>query len=287
MDPSNGNPFLSSILASRSATAASASSVQQAPSSFISTDVGTSSQVESAVESIASISGGQTVFITVTQDASHPSQTSSTTSSTGDVTRKSSTHVGAISGGVLGGVVAIVLSLLLFFLLRRKRKAKENRRATLPPPYADADMSEEIGGAVTAVSTAVPALESKDVTAVDEKASSDPVQQLDSTMIMPTTEMGGDPLGNIPELPAPEPNADPFVTPDSSVQSKTSSDQLCTGEERAGDPDNHVMSWAQYTSMGTRNPSSRLSQPHGAPDVSGAVWSNLSLTKKEDESADT
>ena len=103
-------------------------------------------------------------------------------------------------------------------------------------------------------------------------------------MIVPTDEMGGDPLGSIPELPASETNADPFVTPpDSATDANSSNDQLGRGAKKSADAGTHVLSWSQYNSMGARNPSSRLSQPHGAPDGSAAVWSNLDLAKKEEK----
>ena len=81
----------------------------------------------------------------MTHDASPTTQASEAVSLNDGLSRKNSTPVGPIAGGVLGGVAAIALALLLFILLRRKRQAKENRRATLPPPYVDADMSEELG----------------------------------------------------------------------------------------------------------------------------------------------
>ena len=111
------------------------------------------------------------------------------------------------------------------------------------------------------------------------------MQQLDSTMIIPTTEIGGDSLGSIPELPASEMNVDPFATPpDSATDANSSDGQPRTGvKARNADASTHVMSWSQYNSMGARKPSSRLSQPHGAPDGSAAVWSNLDPTKKEEE----
>jgi hypothetical protein len=65
----------------------------------------------------------------------------------------------------------------------------------------------------------------------------------------------------------------------------SSNDQPGTGTKakRNVDAGTHVMSWSQYNSMGTRNPSSGLFQPHRAPDSSAAVWSNLDIAKKEEK----
>lgn len=105
----------------------------------------------------------------------------------------------------------------------------------------------------------------------------DPVPQLDSTTIRPTTEINTDALGNIPELPAAERN--PFDTPD---PSKTDSPMTQPSQKSAvGDVGDHVMSWTQFNSRGNRDPASRLSQPHGAPDDSAAVWGNMSVTKPD------
>jgi hypothetical protein len=119
-------------------------------------------------------------------------------------------------------------------------------------------------------------------TALDEKAGlkdesepdPDPVPQLDSAMIRPTTEMGGDPLGNIPELEdhaIDAPNAPPALESPETQPKRT-------GETGTTD---HVMSWAEINSLGNRHPTSRLSQPHGAPD-SVTLWGNLSpITPKD------
>jgi hypothetical protein len=107
-------------------------------------------------------------------------------------------------------------------------------------------------------------------------------------MIVPSTEMGGDPLGNIPELPASETSGDPFATPpNSELSSNSSNDQSGKGgtAKTSGDVGTHVMSWSQYNSMGCWNPSSRLSQPHGAPDDSAAVWNSLSKKEVEDRNS--
>jgi len=102
-------------------------------------------------------------------------------------------------------------------------------------------------------------------------------------MVVPTTEMGVDPIGNIAELPTTETNADPFSTPESSAESSPTDAQPTVGKRRSGDPSNLVTSWAQYNSMGNRNLASRLSQPHAAPDGSVAVWSNLSPVENKEE----
>ena len=105
-------------------------------------------------------------------------------------------------------------------------------------------------------------------------------------MIVPIIEMGIDPLGSTPELPASETNIDPFVKPpDSTTDMNSSNDQPGTGIKGKENEDvgTHVMDWSQYNSMGARNPSSRLFQPHGAPDSSAAVWSNLDIAKKEEK----
>ena len=140
----NDNPYLSSFLASRSEAASEASARQSQESASLAD--ATASSRATAIETIASISSGQTVFITVTREISPTSQASKLTTPNNTPTRKSSSHVGAIAGGVVGGVVAFALAGLLVFLLWRKRRTKETRRATFPPSYADADMSEQIGG---------------------------------------------------------------------------------------------------------------------------------------------
>ncbi|KAF2105404.1 hypothetical protein BDV96DRAFT_592604 [Lophiotrema nucula] len=242
------------------------------------------STLATAVETIASVSGGQTVFITVTQDPASTAFPTGSESTTNNGANHTSSHTGAIAGGVVGGVAAVAVVAFAFFLVRRRRRASERREATLPPSYADTDMSEHVGGATTAA--AVVGAEANDSeTAIDEKAGlkdveSDAVQQLDSTMIRPTTELGSEPVGNIAELPV--------ILKDSSATSTfsdegSSSDSSATAKtHKIGDADNHVMSWAQFNSMGNRNAAARLSQPHGAPDVSNTVWSNMSPTKLKD-----
>jgi hypothetical protein len=97
------------------------------------------------------------------------------------------------------------------------------------------------------------------------------VQQLDSVAVVPTNEANVDALGNIPELPADERNHDAPQPGSDNLQSKRIS----------RDSDNHVMSWAQFNSMGVRSSASRLSQPHASPDVANAVWGNMSPEKGE------
>ncbi|KAF2252818.1 hypothetical protein BU26DRAFT_210206 [Trematosphaeria pertusa] len=94
-------------------------------------------------------------------------------------------------------------------------------------------------------------------------------------MVIPKFEASVDPLGSIPELPATERNA-PFATPDPSRTAESSSDTPGSRGVRHGQgAEDHVLSWAQYHSLGNRNPSSRLSQPHGAPDASASVWGTM------------
>jgi hypothetical protein len=84
--------------------------------------------------------------------------------------------------------------------------------------------------------------------------------------------MGGEPIGSIPELPATERN--PFETPPSEAHDSTEAEIQRRRKSRSADVDDHVMSWAQYNSLGNRNPASRLSQPPpGAPHAS--VWENM------------
>jgi hypothetical protein len=149
MNMNNDNPYLSSFLASHSAAAsqavAPASSARKLQESSTLTDAITSSRA-TAVETIASVSSGQTVFVTVTRDTSPTSQVSEATALNDGSTTKNVSHVGAIAGGMIGGVVALVLVRLLGFLLWQKRQTKETRRATIPSIYANADMSEQISG---------------------------------------------------------------------------------------------------------------------------------------------
>lgn len=107
------------------------------------------------------------------------------------------------------------------------------------------------------------------------------VPQLDSTMISPITEAHVDPLGNIPELPATTRNADPFAMPDPSAESEAPESPVSDSSEVRSfqDPENYIIGLAQLYSMGNRDPSSRLSQPHLAPDTSVAVWGNMSSNK--------
>jgi hypothetical protein len=144
MNMNNDNPYLSSFLASRSAAVSQAAAPASSESSTL-TDAITSSWA-TAVETIASVTSGQTVFVTVTRDTSPTSQVSEATILKDIPTRKNVSYVGAIAGGVIGGLVALALVGLLGLLLWQKRQTKETRRATIPSIYANADMSEQISG---------------------------------------------------------------------------------------------------------------------------------------------
>jgi hypothetical protein len=100
----------------------------------------------------------------------------------------------------------------------------------------------------------------------------DAVAQLDSTMIRPTTEVDATPLGNIPELPA---NADSSLN----ILETTDAEPATNHQRKSGngseDLTDHVMSWAQFNSLGNRQPASRLEQPHSVPEASAAVWENM------------
>lgn len=95
----------------------------------------------------------------------------------------------------------------------------------------------------------------------------DSVHQLDNTMVRPTVELGQEPLGSIPELPA----TDMSPTQESHHQPRKKNEK--------NDPDNHVMSWAHLNSAGTRNSRSRLSRPLFGPDTAGTVWGNMAPAK--------
>ncbi|KAF2465065.1 uncharacterized protein BDR25DRAFT_346363 [Lindgomyces ingoldianus] len=239
----------------------------------------------SNIQTIASVSGGQTVYVTVTHDPSSTSQLSHSPTSNPNLSQKdtSRTPVGAIAGGVISGTVVLGIALLLFFFLRRKRQAKERKRATLPPSYAEGDMSEFVvhDGSI-APSNEISDAVIRGITNSKEKAGLENVDrecvpQLDGRMIRPTNEMGADPIGSIAELPASQQN--PFATPNLSANE---SGHFKSPRRSGVDVEDHVMSWAQFNSMGKRDPSSRLSQPHGAPDTSASVWGTLSPTQPEE-----
>lgn len=114
----------------------------------------------------------------------------------------------------------------------------------------------------------------RNVDTPDPDPDPDSVPQLDGAMVRPRNEIGGEPIGSIPELPATEKN--PFDTPLSEAHDSTEA-EIQTRKSRSVDANNHVMSWAQYNSLGNRNPGSRLSQPPpAAPDAS--VWENMNPT---------
>lgn len=247
----------------------------------------------SAVQTIASVSAGRTVHVTVTQDAASTATTSDTAVSADSSLNRSKSPAGTIAGAVVGGVVLLGLALYVLFFLRSKKRAQEREQATLPPPYVNTDMSEELSGGKSHRNPEYSVFVTKRCTGTsasfssadgiitnfesDEKARlrnitardcdcdpdphPDPVPQLDSTMIRPRVEM----LGSIPGLRA-------------TNKSPNSSDNSDTGPNKnryESDENNHVMSWAQFNSLGNRHPESRLWQPHSGPEVSLTVWENM------------
>jgi hypothetical protein len=132
------NSFLATVTNGRTATSTA--------NAVASTTTSTSS-----VETIESVSLGQTVTLTVTHDPVQSSQPTSSTALTADRTDGSSTPVGAIAGGTVGGVLLVASAIFLFFFIRRRRRIKEQRRATLPPPYPGTDMSEQLAGQSSAI----------------------------------------------------------------------------------------------------------------------------------------
>lgn len=233
-----------------------------------------------SVETLTSIDGGQTVFITVTRDSA-PSgtvQSSDSQTSTRESSRSSDSFAGKIAGGVVGGLCILLMVALLSVYLVRRRKQEEREEATLPPPYADPDpdMSAQLRSSEShsrAVNKLPRIIELLTGATTDGKTRIDPdpdtVPQLDGTMVRPVTELGEGPLGNIPELPATDRN--PFQP------SVKSGPVGRTQSKRAGggDSDNHVMSWAQLDPVAS---SSRPSQPHSAPDATVSVWGNMNST---------
>ncbi|PSN59538.1 hypothetical protein BS50DRAFT_229547 [Corynespora cassiicola Philippines] len=226
------------------------------------------------VETLVSNSAGQTVYVTITHEVS-PAATSNSTEPAPQQENKSSpsngTPVGAIAGGTIGGVAVLASVMFLLFFLRRKKQTKERRRATLPPPYADGDMSEQLSG-TTAIATDEP---ERKITATCD-IESPPVPQLDGAMVVPPSEVVGDDLNAIAELPTTS-TPNPPSTPVAAAMDEAG-EQRRKSKEKNVDADNHVMSWSQYNSMGTRQPAARLSQPHGAPDTTSSVWENMSPT---------
>lgn len=102
-------------------------------------------------------------------------------------------------------------------------------------------------------------------------------------MILPTNEIGGDPLGNIAELPA----ATPPLPRKSSSESVAPSNESSSSSRIQEDKSKRYSSksWTQFNSLGNRDPAARLSQPHGVPDASAAIWGRtigpLQNNKKE------
>ncbi|KAH7124113.1 hypothetical protein B0J11DRAFT_331114 [Dendryphion nanum] len=272
--------LLDSISAISSPTPARGSPVPSPASTLISTTTRPSS-----VETIASIEGGKTVYITVThsQEPTTRADVATPTAQTASQNRNDgNSKAGPIAGGVIGGLTLLSAAIFVVFLLRRKKRANEWRQATLPPPYAAADMSEELQSGTPTISSSTPS-----GTGVTEKAglrndegNIDAVPQLDSTMIRPVTEIGGDPLGNIPELPATAPSRDgtPLGT-----QRESSAGYSKTQKEG----ENKAVSWTQFNSLGNWATASRLFQPHDVPDASAPVWENMFNSRKSEEKSES
>ncbi|KAF2733268.1 hypothetical protein EJ04DRAFT_553514 [Polyplosphaeria fusca] len=227
----------------------------------------------SLVQTIASVSEGQTVFITVTRDPTSTVQPPGALPTNEDRPEGGSVPVAPIAGGVVGGVVVLAIVLFLLFFARRRKSVRETKRATLPPSYADMDMSEHLRGATNGDAVVAGTIKRSE-TIIDEKTgrkddNDDAVPQLDSTMIRPTNELGGEPMDNFAELPA------------SDMTKKTTAASVAgpaVSPRKSNGGDEHIMSWAQYNSASNRDPSARLSYPHDTPDASAAVWSNMSPT---------
>jgi preprotein translocase subunit YajC len=99
-------------------------------------------------QTIVSVNGGQTVYITVTHDfvsTTAPQQPDMTLAfSNKTVSHKA--RDGTIAGGIVGGLVIIYAAFFVLSFIQRRKTAKKRKQATLPPPYGDADMSEQLGG---------------------------------------------------------------------------------------------------------------------------------------------
>lgn len=250
---------------------ASISSEAPSPTSF---RPGPTSSISGHVETFASISAGKTILVTVTENATPTSQPSADTEPT-EAQSNNTKYVRAIVGGSVGGAVLLAAIVSILFFLRRKRRMREERRATLRPTYPSdhGDMSEHLTGATTT------SINGRTTVATDSAtASANSIPQLDSHVLVPPSEAISDALGNIPELPADEQEVDPSTTPRSSQMIEVPRQQRTP---RNRDPDNHVMSWSNFTSMGSRNAMSRLSQPHTVPE--GNVWGNMSPTRTKQD----
>lgn len=258
-------------------------------SSPVSTLISTTQQ-PSSIETIASVEEGETVYITVTHAQSTTARTAVATPIPQPVSQEqngnNSNSAGPIAGGVIGGLALLSAILFIFFLYRRKKRMNERKRATLPPPYsaADTDMSEELQRDAPTASSSAP---SSGAATMNEKAglrnaegSLDAVPQLDSTMIRPTAEIGGDPLGNIAELPASVPSHERDPTNDQGTSIRSESSGKSQGSQR---DETDKGSWTEYNSLGNRHNAARLSQPHGSPDTSSPVWDNMSGSKNTGE----
>lgn len=273
------------------------------------------SQSPLEVETFPSISAGHTVFVTVTNTASSITRAPpSTEAEVDDSNDSDSNPAGAIAGGLVGGLFVLAAILLILVLIRRKKRTKEHRESTLPPPYNGGDMSEQLASRLHSLSntkldwplngitggTTTSESETKCSAGVDDRdereavaPTPDPVPHLDSMMVVPATEICGDPLGNIPELSA-ERNSNPFINAHLPTESGSSylsmqprhSKTKGKGRDTDEEAQDHVMSWASYNhwnSRGNRNAASRLSSPHKVPDISVSVWENMSPGRRPEE----
>ncbi|ORY14552.1 hypothetical protein BCR34DRAFT_585725 [Clohesyomyces aquaticus] len=227
----------------------------------------------SALQTIASISGDHTVYITVTPGVTSTSQPSNSpkSSANSEGSKKSSTPTGAIAGGVIGGIVVLAIIIVMLFILRKKKKAK----------VPSSDLPEIIGGDGTlhqgpAAASVIPSTEkgSGNEKTMLETTDPDGIAQLDGRMIRPTNEMPAHVVGTLHELPTvqtPRNPVNPFSTPDLSTKESSQFSASPNSTPNTG----HVLSWAENNSVGRGEPAARLSAPHGAPDACAAVWSNM------------
>ncbi|KAF2750568.1 hypothetical protein M011DRAFT_464361 [Sporormia fimetaria CBS 119925] len=103
----------------------------------------------------------------------------------------------------------------------------------------------------------------------------DPVPHLDSEVVRPTLELGGGPLGCIPELP--DTTRDPERAPKEKDVTRRKSQLREEGFE-------HVMSWSDPSALNSpERRNSRLSQPHNSPDTT--VWENMVMARQREEQA--
>ncbi|KAJ4296306.1 hypothetical protein N0V90_006351 [Kalmusia sp. IMI 367209] len=208
------------------------------PSSTVSSFATTVSP-SSHVETVTSVSAGQTVLVTITAN-SIPTSQSPTELDSANEHASSKSSIAAIAGGTVGGVALLAAGIFLFIFLRRKRRIKEERRATIPPQFTDSaagDMSEQLNHA-----NIISNSEAKIVTGSADISSSDHVPQLDGTAVIPTNEANVEPVGNIPELPATEWNSNPFATPKSSEVTEALQESKAYRNHKSSDANNHVMS---------------------------------------------